>query len=447
MEKSRLHTLLYSSDKKLIKKIENIFRKKELIHASLNISPEFSHPLQANDKKQFSLIIIDYSLSGEYDDFHDSLDMLLSSDNAVIIVSDKQHHIPDSIEKLAGCRHLSIVKNRDISSFQLHSLIKYMLITVSGLNDGLDFREKELLAINSASIRHFSLIQNLLINTNEGLWQWDVKEKRFILSENLKASLGYTKRQLQDTLESFFEVVHPADKKRVRLAFKEFLTQKTDKLVIEMRLKSRKEGYKWYLYRGFGCWDANNQPVKIIGVQANIDGLKSEVKRLESLALYDSLTKLPNRNLLSDRLTRAISISDRSKKSLGLLFIDLNKFKQINDNHGHQTGDWVLIEAAKRISKSVRQVDTVARMSGDEFVALLPNISDQENIRVIMNRIEKAISRTMNFSGLKINITCSIGYSIYPEDGKNIDALLEKADMEMYLQKGLHHKFAETVLS
>ncbi len=155
---------------------------------------------------------------------------------------------------------------------------------------------------------------------------------------------------------------------------------------------------------------------------------------LEYVALHDSLTNLPNRQLYMDRLSSTIEFAAIEKDQLAVMMIDLNLFKLINDAHGHSTGDFVLVEVARRFKQALRRSDTVARFGGDEFALVLP-AADLATAIKIADNILTAISPTMEINGHELSLSCSIGIAIYPENGRAPDVLLQKADIAMYTSK------------
>jgi diguanylate cyclase (GGDEF)-like protein/PAS domain S-box-containing protein len=149
-------------------------------------------------------------------------------------------------------------------------------------------------------------------------------------------------------------------------------------------------------------------------------------------ANYDLLTKLPNRRLFGDRLEHEIKIAHRTNRSLALLFIDLDYFKKVNDTLGHETGDLLLVKATERINESVRESDTVARMGGDEFTAILPQIDSPEDAHKVVRIIIDKLAQPFDLNGNTINISASIGLAIYPQDAMDSKKLLQNADKAMY---------------
>lgn len=157
--------------------------------------------------------------------------------------------------------------------------------------------------------------------------------------------------------------------------------------------------------------------------------IREQANSLYFLAHYDMLTDLANRVLLTERLQQAIKKAKKSQSKLALFFIDIDKFKQINDHHGHYIGDQVLREIAQRLKKLVSHEDTVARFGGDEFIILTENI---ENIELLQRQIKDLFDIPVYINNLKLPINCSLGISIYPDDAQNMDKLLIDADKKMY---------------
>jgi diguanylate cyclase (GGDEF)-like protein/PAS domain S-box-containing protein len=181
--------------------------------------------------------------------------------------------------------------------------------------------------------------------------------------------------------------------------------------------------------------DDNNQMIGALGINRDITTRVEETKRLHDRAHYDELTQLPNRYLLLDRLNHLIERSERNKSKFTLFYIDLDRFKTINDTKGHAFGDKVLKETASRLLQSIRSSDTVARIGGDEFIVILENTSDINDISMRAETIIKKISEPCSIDGEDIQISCSIGIANYPENGITIDALLLYADKGMYKSK------------
>ena len=182
-------------------------------------------------------------------------------------------------------------------------------------------------------------------------------------------------------------------------------------------------------------YDENDQMVGALGINRDITVRIKESERLNYLAHFDHLTNIPNRYLLLDRLTHLIAQAERNESTFALLYIDLDKFKTINDTKGHAFGDQVLKETALRLRQSIRNSDTIARIGGDEFVVLLEKTSNKNDVSAKTKMLKKSLNRVFVVNGEEFKISCSIGVALYPYEGNTTDALLTAADKAMYKVK------------
>ncbi len=181
--------------------------------------------------------------------------------------------------------------------------------------------------------------------------------------------------------------------------------------------------------------DEQGEITNYLGLFADITEIKNTERKLEDLAHYDSLTQLANRTLLSDRLEQSLAHARRRESMLAVCFIDLDDFKPINDSYGHDVGDKLLIEVAKRLNQVVRSGDTVARMGGDEFVLLITNIEDIKELDPVLTRINRKIAEEISLDSHIFSVSASIGVAIYPLDNVDADTLIRHADLSMYEAK------------
>jgi diguanylate cyclase (GGDEF)-like protein/PAS domain S-box-containing protein len=194
--------------------------------------------------------------------------------------------------------------------------------------------------------------------------------------------------------------------------------------------------------------DGKVMPVEINGRTIELDGKKvifsiirdisvrkTAEQKIEQLAHFDELTNLPNRNLFYDRLDQAVARAKRYQQKFAILFMDLDGFKQVNDEFGHHVGDSLLGMVAERLTRSARDMDTVARVGGDEFVFILNNIEYADNVFLVANKILDSLSRPFVFKGKSCSIGCSIGISIFPDDTEDTETLVKMADDAMYIAK------------
>lgn len=172
-------------------------------------------------------------------------------------------------------------------------------------------------------------------------------------------------------------------------------------------------------------------------VMHHIGDIKSEQERLNQLAYHDFLTGLPNRALFMDRLEMALARARRERNMLAVVFLDLDRFKTINDSFGHETGDKLLASVAERLGRGHREQDTVARLAGDEFVFLFEGLHSEEDLSPLLDRIRSLFDRPFDLAGVTVSVECSLGASFYPGDGGNPQSLLDAADRAMYAEKAM----------
>lgn len=190
--------------------------------------------------------------------------------------------------------------------------------------------------------------------------------------------------------------------------------------------------------------DGSRIVVEVHGRSVMIEGKRTVIgviidatdnKRMNTLAFYDSLTRLPNRALFHDRFSQAIARARRNNEKIALLFIDLDRFKTVNDSFGHRAGDHVLQESALRLKALLRDSDTVARLGGDEFAAILTGAVGHDIAAQTAIKMAESLEAPISFSGHSIVVSASIGISLFPQDGAEIDVLLHIADTAMYEAK------------
>jgi diguanylate cyclase (GGDEF)-like protein len=185
----------------------------------------------------------------------------------------------------------------------------------------------------------------------------------------------------------------------------------------------------------FSCSFRDGEPVAVWAVCRDVTKRKRADEQLYRMAHYDVLTDLPNRLLFMDRLQQLRAMSQRMKQRMAVLYLDLDRFKHINDTLGHDVGDKLLRLVAERLAENVRGMDTVARIGGDEFVIALGNLGDAGGAEIVARKVLKALSVPHHIEVHELQVTTSIGISIYPEDGTELEELLKKADLALYSAK------------
>ena len=197
----------------------------------------------------------------------------------------------------------------------------------------------------------------------------------------------------------------------------------------------RKSGEVYPEWLSIASCQSENGPINYIAIFSDITARKVAEERMEKLAYFDHLTGLPNRLLLKDRLDQALAGARRHRQRLAVLFMDLDRFKSINDTHGHSVGDQLLTEVADRIKATLREEDTVSRLGGDEFVVVLPEVKDVRHLETVADKLIAALSAPYDIDGILIRTSTSIGIATYPEIGSSASALIKAADKAMYQAK------------
>ncbi len=279
-----------------------------------------------------------------------------------------------------------------------------------------------------------------------GNWDWNPRTNRFSMSNELCRLAGIRPQDFGGTFEGFLQLVHPDDRSAVRRALDNLVHHRALCDIDHRIVLPNGTDFTIHL-QAEGVREEETDELTVIGTAQDITERKQAERAIHRLAYYDSLTGLANRVLFKDRLSHAISHAERHGQTLATLFIDLDRFKVINDTLGHTVGDLLLTQVAERLSESVRQSDSVARhadqepshalarLGGDEFTILLTALPNPEDAGRVARRILEALAHPFNIEGHEVFIAASIGISIYPSDGATVEALLKNADTAMYHAK------------
>ena len=279
----------------------------------------------------------------------------------------------------------------------------------------------------------FALLERAV---NDGLWEWDLVKQELALSSRWKAMLGYSERELGTSPNVWFDRVHPDDIEPLKTSLGAHLQGRTPCVEVEYRIQRRDGGWRWMSCRALASRSADGRALRMIGSQADITEQKDAKEELARRAFYDSLTDMPNRALFLDRLWHAMRRARRKKDYLfAVLFLDLDRFKVVNDSLGHMAGDQLLIMIARRLEKSLRPGDTVARLGGDEFTVLLDDIKDSTDATQIAERIQSDLSAPFRLRGQELVTTGSMGIALSSSGYDRPEDILRDADTAMYRAK------------
>lgn len=267
----------------------------------------------------------------------------------------------------------------------------------------------------------------------DGVWDWNVLTNEVVYSWRFNEILGCGPNELSSRFDEWVSRIHPDDKEAALRALQ--LGLSGGPYHHEYRLRCKDGSWKWVQARGLVMHQDAGRPVRMSGTITDITQKKESEESNWRHASFDHLTGLPNRRLFRDRLEQEIRKAHRTGLEVALLFIDLDRFKEVNDLLGHDAGDLLLMQAADRLSACVRDSDTVARLGGDEFTVILPALDDKTHVDLIAQKIIDALAAPFQLNHDIAHVAGSIGITLYPADAGNAEELIRNADQAMYAAK------------
>ncbi|WP_083201096.1 putative bifunctional diguanylate cyclase/phosphodiesterase [Marinomonas spartinae] len=273
--------------------------------------------------------------------------------------------------------------------------------------------------------------------TSIGVWEWDVRNDKWFANPSYFSMLGYPPIEGLGNRQAEIEKVHPDDRPLVFDTIRALLEGKSqlNQYNYQARILHANGEYRWIAVR---CtvteFDENDVPTRLLGIRIDIDALKKAQEQVEWLASHDSLTGLPNRSSLYKSFNTLIQCSELKKTGLALIFVDLDRFKNINDTMGHNIGDKLLMSVGERMTSLIKESGFVTRQGGDEFIILLPYVTE-EQAKEKATEISQVLSHRYQIEQHQFVITPSIGISLFPRDGRDFDTLYKRADTAMYSAK------------
>ncbi|MCR4345776.1 MAG: EAL domain-containing protein [Sulfuricaulis sp.] len=269
-----------------------------------------------------------------------------------------------------------------------------------------------------------------------GNWDWNIVTNELHWSDEIYRIFGLTPQQFDATYEAFLSFVHPDNRQSVIDAVNKAMHEK-EPYSIDHRIV-RPDGTERIVHeQAEVTFDENGKPIRMIGTVQDVTEHRQVQERLHNLAFYDSLTGLPNRQQINDSLSRAMLEAESRDRLVAVMFLDLDRFKNINDTLGHDVGDALLKEVAVRLKASLRPGDSISRLGGDEFILILGNIAHINDVTRVAQKILDQFIPPFRIAGRDLFASPSIGITLYPFDDNNTENLLKNADTAMYHAKSL----------
>jgi len=291
--------------------------------------------------------------------------------------------------------------------------------------------EKYSLALNSSEQRWKFAMES----TGDGVWDWNVLESKVVFSDHWKKILGFAANELDHKPATWNQRIHPDDAPVAMDLHQQVLDGEREQYAIEYRMLCKDGSWKWVFDRGMVLMqDEQGKPTRILGTLADISKIKQSEEVVWQYANVDTLTGLPNRRLFFDRLDQALHGIKNNNQKLAIIFLDLDRFKEVNDSQGHDQGDKLLLQAGKRLTGCVGNKDLVARLGGDEFVLMLSD-AHASHVEALAQRILEALSQPFQLDDTHAYVSASLGIAIFPDDAGNKEDLMKRVDQAMYASK------------
>jgi diguanylate cyclase (GGDEF)-like protein/PAS domain S-box-containing protein len=270
-------------------------------------------------------------------------------------------------------------------------------------------------------------------NIPQVFWITDTSHRQTLyVSPAAESMLGRPLPDILSDSRALVRAVHKEDRARVYAARKTAIESGYDETY---RILRPDGSIRWVHDRAFPVRDGDGRIYRIAGIAEDVTDRKLAEERLEHLAHYDTLTNLPNRALFYDRLKQTLAQARRNRWTMGVMFLDADRFKNVNDTLGHAVGDQLLQQIARRLTQSVRSDDTVGRLGGDEFAIVLSTLASAQDATLVAQKIMEAFKEPFRLEGTEVYVTASIGITLYPDDSSDHDVLIKNADTAMYRAK------------
>ncbi len=307
-------------------------------------------------------------------------------------------------------------------------------------------RKRAEMALRESEERYAVAIRGI----NDGLWDWNLKTDEVYFSPRWSSMLGFDEGEIGNALDEWFGRVHPQDLPQLQTAIGFHIDGKTPHFECEYRIQHSNKEYRWVLSRGLAVRDKEGKAYRMAGSQTDVTDRKRTEERLSYDALHDALTGLPNRVLFMDRLSQRLEYTKRHPGNLfAVMFVDLDRFKVINDSLGHLVGDKFLVSVARQLQACLRPEDTISRLGGDEFAVLLNEVNEVSNTVRVAERIQTQLKSAAMLKTVNRSSTASIGIAMYNGNYAEAQEMLRDADSAMYrakVQGGNRYQIFDTTM-
>jgi diguanylate cyclase (GGDEF)-like protein/PAS domain S-box-containing protein len=416
----RVAVLLVEDDEDDYQITEDLLAGQSRTQFDLDWVRSYDDALRAIREQRHDVYLIDYRLGALT-----GLDLVRAAFRGVpsapvIVLTGQADYEVDLEATLLGVTDFLVKDGLDTGL--LERSIRYAVRHHSALSELRESQERYALAVRGA---------------NDGIWDWDLLSERIHLSPRWKAMLGHPEEAVGDAPEEWLGRVHPDDIGSLQAAIDAHLNGRASQLESEHRIRHRDGSYRWVLSRGVAIRDEQGTSTRLAGSMTDITGNKAAEERLLHNALHDALTGLPNRTLFMDRLALLLTRARRQPSyRCAVLFLDLDRFKLVNDSFSHAIGDRLLVALARRLEVGLRPSDTVARLGGDEFTILLDGIDSEREAGEVADRVQNALTDPFEIDGRELIVAASVGIALSEPHSRPAE-LMRNADIAMYDAKQL----------
>jgi diguanylate cyclase (GGDEF)-like protein/PAS domain S-box-containing protein len=426
------HVLLVEDDEDDYLITRDLLASQDRVHFDLDWCDTYESGLARIRAREHDAYLIDYRLGQQT-----GLDLVREAFGSgprapVILLTGQDDYEIDLEASALGVT--DYVTKQALDAKSLERAVRYAISHSGALSDLARTEERYELATRAA---------------NDGIWDWDLVNDRIYLSSRWHTILGLDQPADDSRPERWLELVHPDYRLQLRAAIDSHLAGRSEHLEFECRMRHSDGGWIWVLCRGLAIRDQDGKPTRMAGSIADITQRRVAEERLRHDALHDPLTGLPNRALLIDRVAQILQRSQRDPTAgCTVMFLDIDRFKLVNDSFGHTTGDQLLVAIAARLADNLKSIDTISRLGGDEFTLLLDGMGSPEAASTKAQEICETLERPFHIVGRQLFVRASIGSCVSRSD-MTAGELLRNADIAMYDAKqrggGTHTLFDQAM--